>query len=152
MKKNKKHSRTLLTFIFSAMVFFTLTVTMFIVGGIALFLSEIGILEKGYHYGRFLPLITFALTSIVTGTIVATIASFVPLKPAENLINGLKQLASGDYSIRIEKGKHHLVKGISDNFNLLAEELENTEMLKSDFVNNFSHEFKTPIEIGRAHV
>jgi signal transduction histidine kinase len=27
----------------------------------------------------------------------------------------------------------------------MAEELEHTEMLRSDFVNNFSHEFKTPI-------
>ena len=27
----------------------------------------------------------------------------------------------------------------------MAEELENTQMLRSDFVNNFSHEFKTPI-------
>ena len=27
----------------------------------------------------------------------------------------------------------------------MAEELESVEMLRSDFVNNFSHEFKTPI-------
>ena len=30
-------------------------------------------------------------------------------------------------------------------FNTLANELENTKMLREDFINSFSHEFKTPI-------
>ena len=34
---------------------------------------------------------------------------------------------------------------LTESFNTLATELENTEMLRADFVNNFSHEFKTPI-------
>lgn len=34
---------------------------------------------------------------------------------------------------------------MTDSINKMAEELENTEVLRSDFVNNFSHEFKTPI-------
>ena len=34
---------------------------------------------------------------------------------------------------------------MTDSFNTMARELEQTEMLRLDFVNNFSHEFKTPI-------
>ena len=37
------------------------------------------------------------------------------------------------------------MKELADSFNKMAEELENTEMLRSEFINNFSHEFKTPI-------
>ena len=37
------------------------------------------------------------------------------------------------------------MKELADSFNKMAEELENTEMLRSEFINNFSHEFKTSI-------
>ena len=41
--------------------------------------------------------------------------------------------------------QRYFLRSIACSFNTLAAELENTEMLRSDFVNNFSHEFKTPI-------
>ena len=47
--------------------------------------------------------------------------------------------------MRIPEGKKRLGRELSRSFNVLAEELQNTEMLRSDFVNSFSHEFKTPI-------
>lgn len=72
-----------------------------------------------------------------------------PLKPVNQLINEMNRLASGDFRARLHFGKvlskHKTFKEIEESFNELAEELENTEMLRSDFVNNFSHEFKTPI-------
>jgi signal transduction histidine kinase len=43
------------------------------------------------------------------------------------------------------RSNHPAVTGIRDSFNKLAEELEHTEVLRNDFINNFSHEFKTPI-------
>ncbi len=37
------------------------------------------------------------------------------------------------------------VKEFAQSFNKAAEELSGTEILRKDFINNFSHEFKTPI-------
>lgn len=90
-----------------------------------------------------------SLVSIPTGIIVAAIVSKFPFKPVRDLIDGMDSLASGDFKTRINAGaimkRYPDYVGVAESFNKMAEQLENTEMLRSDFVNNFSHEFKTPI-------
>lgn len=145
MREPKPPHRAALTIIFAFLVFCILAITMAIVGTVIYMLIRAGVLEGIGTPNILLPIATFAFISIVIGTIVATIISSVPLKPMNKLISGMNQLASGDYGIRIDMGHHPIGRGLSESFNLLAEELQNTEMLRSDFVNNFSHEFKTPI-------
>jgi len=78
-------------------------------------------------------------------TILSLFFSQRPLRPINEIIDGLNKLAKGEYQARIDLGKHRTLSELSSSFNSLANELQNTEMLRSDFVNNFSHEFKTPI-------
>lgn len=40
---------------------------------------------------------------------------------------------------------HPAVREFTESFNTMAKELGNTELLRNDFINSFSHEFKTPI-------
>lgn len=67
------------------------------------------------------------------------------VKPILKVINASKKIAKGDYTVRIPLGSIDAVEELTINFNKMAEELESVEMLQSDFINNFSHEFKTPI-------
>ena len=92
-----------------------------------------------------MPIIIWALASLVIGVITAAIISRIPLKPFQRLLDGMNQMAQGDYSVRLRTGHSAVGRKLTDSFNTLADELQNTEMLRSDFVNNFSHEFKTPI-------
>lgn len=89
------------------------------------------------------------LLSIPVGMVVATVVSKFPLKPIHDLINGMDRLAAGDYGARVKAGpvlrRYPAYVAVTDSFNKMAQELENTETLRSDFINNFSHEFKTPI-------
>ena len=91
----------------------------------------------------------FAVFSIPIGVIVALVAGKIPLKPVRNLIDSMDRLASGDFGTRVNVGvvmrRYPPFVDVAKSFNKMAEQLENTEMLRSDFINNFSHEFKTPI-------
>lgn len=93
--------------------------------------------------------IFMSVISLILGWVLVFFSIRIPLKPIHTLISHMNRLAMGDFETRMEnKGvlsNHPAMKGISDSFNKLAEELEHTEMLRGDFINNFSHEFKTPI-------
>lgn len=97
--------------------------------------------------GRIVVLI-LSVNNLV-GLVVTLVGSRLFLKPVDQLILKIDQLASGSYDARLTFGPAlstvPLFAAVSGSFNKLAEELEHTEMLRGDFVNNFSHEFKTPI-------
>lgn len=91
----------------------------------------------------------FMLLSVPISFLVAALGGKFALRPVRDLIGSMNELASGNFRTRIQVGRfmrrYPAFVEIADSFNRMAQELEQTEMLRSDFVNNFSHEFKTPI-------
>lgn len=114
---------------------------------VLVFTDVIGDSEDAMHPIYIIPIM--AGCSLIIGTGLLILLNKVPLRPFKALVTRTNQLAAGDYSVRMEpQGMIYNYAGfkeLSDSFNKLAEELQNTEMLRSDFVNNFSHEVKTPI-------
>lgn len=55
------------------------------------------------------------------------------------------RIANGDFDVRVDLKGTAEIREPGKKFNHMAEELGSIEMLRSNFVNNFSHEFKTPI-------
>ncbi len=133
-----------LTILFIFVNFITFSITMFIMGSISFILIKSGSFDHMIT-NRFIGIITFTLSSILMGTIVSNFVGRIPLRPFYKLIDAMNQLASGNFDVKLDLGKNHIVADVANSFNKMADELKNTEMLRSDFVNNFSHEFKTPI-------
>ena len=68
------------------------------------------------------------------------------IRPIHQVNSAMKKVSQGDFSVRVEE--QNAVGEISElvsSFNHMAEELSGIEMFRKDFINNFSHEFKTPI-------
>ena len=98
----------------------------------------------------FIKTISFlGIVSLITGSAIGFGSNYYALNPLKKLTSEMNNLASGDFSTRLKWQKPlcfiPAYKNLAESFNTMAEELENTEMLRSDFINNFSHEFKTPI-------
>lgn len=76
---------------------------------------------------------------------------FTVERPTKRILKATQQLASGDFSVRIEPlrsiGAHGHYDEIIENFNKMAQELAGTETLRTDFVANVSHELKTPLAV-----
>ena len=150
MRRIERQQRLALTILFSSVVFCFFIVTMLIVGGAIIVLVHKGILKHGSDVPRVEHLImNIMIASILLGSVLAAVTSRIPLKPVNSFINAMNRMASGDYKTRLHFGKffdrHPTAVELMESFNHMAEELEKTEMLRSDFINNFSHEFKTPI-------
>ncbi len=86
------------------------------------------------------------ITSTIIGTAISLFVSRSFLKPLDDLIKSQKKVANGDFSDRIQIPKGDtIITDLVKGFNSMSEELGSTEIFRNDFINNFSHEFKTPI-------
>lgn len=61
------------------------------------------------------------------------------------LTNGLSKIANGEFNIKLDENSGGPLKEVYRNFNIMSNELSSIDTLRNDFVNEFSHEFKTPL-------
>ncbi|MGB0468268.1 MAG: ATP-binding protein [Pontibacterium sp.] len=88
-----------------------------------------------------------ALVVLLLSVLVAAMLARFFLQPIHRVVQGAKQLASGDYETRVPvKGQDELAE-LAFNFNQMAEALQRNEQLRQRWVADISHELRTPIAI-----
>ena len=151
--KKKKQRHRSLALVFALFTFSILVVSLLLTVGVV-YLSAFALHDSAPFSALSLPntlqiLILTAVLSLIVGTGLSALVVRIPLKPINWLIDQMNRLAAGDFQARVHFSKTiDMIPAflqVEESFNKMAEELGNTEMLRQDFINNFSHEFKTPI-------
>ena len=91
------------------------------------------------------PMLLTLAACFLVGTTISIIWGHKMLKNVRIFTGAMDQLASGDFSVRLNMTHPLEYQLLSDNFNRMAEQLAGIQVLRTDFINHFSHEFKTPI-------
>ncbi|WP_294581796.1 HAMP domain-containing sensor histidine kinase [uncultured Thomasclavelia sp.] len=133
-------------------VFFILIITGFI-SFILLYLILKNYGSIGVAQIRRVPILLIIIATIVAiavGTLVTIIISKTVLKPLQQVINATKEIGQSNFNYTIPEtnlinNKKTEITELISSFNVMTQQLASIELFKNDFINNFSHEFKTPI-------
>lgn len=152
MAKNKKRTSFIqMTFLLSLLAFLIFSSMIFIILISLRYILKINpqeILETIDINNKMLFIILLVSSSIV-GYGLSLLYTHLIISPIHKVIQRMDELSNGNYQTRLSFGKDlnwfEAVSDFSNSFNSMASQLEHTETLNNDFMNNFSHEFKTPI-------
>lgn len=67
------------------------------------------------------------------------------IRPIRSIGSNARKLATGDFSVRIEVEHNDEIGELCSVFNYMANELENSENIKNEFISSVSHELRTPL-------
>ncbi len=100
------------------------------------------------------------LVAILVIAFLCTIADYFRRKimidrPVGDILSATKKIASGDFKTRLitehSYDSYDEFDKIKENLNTMASELEKSEVLKTDFISNVSHEIKTPVAVIKSY-
>lgn len=131
-------------------------------------LSAIGIFSGAYYLLQHFQveindvwwaIIVAGIASIVVGIVLSILVNLYFFNPIKDLLDVTHRVAHGDFSVQLKektKKKNGEIKKtemsmLTHRFNVMVNELDKNKTLKSDFVTNVSHEFKTPLANIKGH-
>lgn len=137
----KPHSR--LWLYLTTLIFATICAVFLLISLLWTVLFRLGYITVAPHRA---PLFIFALGSLLLGTVIAVYVGKLIVRPVQKIGSAFDQLSRGNFDVKIPENEPLMeIREIAQQFNAMTYDLSHIETLRSDFVANVSHEFKTPI-------
>lgn len=106
-------------------------------------LFGLGVLDGDDHAPMFLVVGT---VFVLVGVLVARTVIREGIEPMAEIGEAMGRVATGDFSVSLHRTSHaREIEEMIRSFELMVRELASIETLRTDFVANVSHEFKTPL-------
>lgn len=128
-----------------ALVFLVMLLSILSAGLIAYLLIQIGVMDLEGIASPSRAISIMIYISIFLGVVIATLLSRRSVKPIRDMMRATEKVSQGNFSVMVNGSFVLELDALAGSFNKMVQELKGIETLRSDFVRNFSHEFKTPI-------
>ncbi|MGM9603414.1 MAG: ATP-binding protein [Faecousia sp.] len=139
----KPHSK--LWLYFTGVIFTTIFVVFLLVTVVWFALFQLNLIPIDPR-ARHAPILLFSLGSILLGSIITLFVGKLIIRPIQNMCDAFDELSQGNFAVKISTDeKVGEIREMAQHFNAMTYDLSHMETLRSDFVANVSHEFKTPI-------
>ena len=90
----------------------------------------------------------FAVAALIAAVVSLVLASLLALRlarPLREIARAARRFAEGEYTARVRRSGPEEISSLADSFNQMAEQLEEQERLRREFIINAAHELSTPL-------
>lgn len=143
-KRSKFYS---LTFRIVSYMFILMLITMTIAITLMAVFYYSGIVDSGSApaISPVLLIIILILISSLIGCLLSVALYSLTFKDLNVFQTAMGKVAHGDFSVSLPENDDGYMHDLNCGFNAMVKSLKSIETLKTDFISDFSHEFKTPI-------
>jgi signal transduction histidine kinase len=86
-----------------------------------------------------------ALAALLAATAIALLLGATVARPLRRIGQAARRIARGDYAARAPRAGPPEIESLADTFNHMADQLEDQERIRREFIANAAHELRTPL-------
>lgn len=106
---------------------------------------EFGVNDWHFSWELLIRSLVFIVPMVIFITIINVYIAKKFTVGVNDLAKGIEEASLGNYNAKLDPTQSFIFEEAYINFNKLEEELKKANTLQDEFVNSYSHEFKTPI-------